>query len=122
MGWIASWFINDLYHSNKRPHTNIKHVITAVASSSAEKAQKVIDKEAPEAKPEILTSYEELVQHPGLDVIYVATPHGLHYENVKLCLENGKNVLCEKAFTINAKQAKELIALAKAKDLYLMEG
>ena len=46
----------------------------------------------------------------------------MHYENVKLCLENGKNVLCEKAFTINAAEAKFLAKIAQEKNLYLMEG
>lgn len=66
--------------------------------------------------------YFDLVRRPDVDVIYVATPHGLHDEHVRLCLENGKAVLCEKAFTINARQAQELIALAKTRGLFLMEA
>ena len=122
MGWIASWYICDLFHANKRTDKNIKHTIATVASRSVEKAQELLDKEAPGIMPKIFTSYQELICDPDIDVIYVATPHGLHYEHLKLCLEGGKNVLREKAFTINARQAKELAALAKAKNLYLMEG
>lgn len=67
-------------------------------------------------------SYEELVSDPEVELIYVATPHSHHYEHAKLCLENGKNVLLEKAFTVNAKQAEELIALAKEKNVLLAEA
>lgn len=67
-------------------------------------------------------SYQELAQDENVDIIYVATPHSHHYENVKLCLELGKNVLCEKAFTVNATQARELVRIAREKDLFLMEA
>lgn len=67
-------------------------------------------------------SYEELAADPTVDAIYIATPNALHYENCKLCLEHGKHVLCEKPFTINAEQAKELYALAEKKQLFIMEA
>ena len=67
-------------------------------------------------------SYEELAADPAVDAIYIATPNALHYENCKLCLEHGKHVLCEKPFTINAEQAKELYALAEKKQLFIMEA
>lgn len=67
-------------------------------------------------------SYEELVKDPDIDLVYIATPHSLHFEQAKLSLEHGKAVLCEKAFTMNAKQAKELTALAKEKKLLLAEA
>ena len=60
-------------------------------------------------------SYEDLVKDKKVDLIYIATPHSEHYENAKLCIENGKPVLCEKAFTANAKQAQEIIDLAREK-------
>ena len=58
----------------------------------------------------------------NVDIVYVATPHSHHYQNTMLCLEAGKHVLCEKAFTTNAVQAKKLIETAKAKSLFLMEA
>ncbi|MCF7816609.1 MAG: Gfo/Idh/MocA family oxidoreductase [Kiritimatiellales bacterium] len=66
--------------------------------------------------------YESLVADPDIDAIYIATTHNLHFENAKLCLENGKHVLCEKPFTVNAAQTEELIALAREKNLFLMEA
>ena len=67
-------------------------------------------------------SYEELAINPEVDVIYIATPHNLHYENALLCLQHNKAVLCEKPFAMNSKQAIEMINLAKEKKLFLMEA
>lgn len=67
-------------------------------------------------------SYEDFVHDKDVDVIYVATPIACHYDNVKLCLEAGKNVLCEKAFTMHEEEAKELYAIAKQRQLFLMEA
>lgn len=67
-------------------------------------------------------SYEELVKDENIDLVYVAIPHSHHYQAIKLSLENNKNVLCEKAFTANAKMAKELLKLAEDKKLLLAEA
>lgn len=67
-------------------------------------------------------SYADLVQDPDVEVIYIATPHSHHYQNAMLCLSAGKNVLCEKAFTVNAKQARKLAEKARQESLLLMEG
>ena len=67
-------------------------------------------------------SYEALVQNPEVDVIYVATPHGLHHEHVMLCLKHKKAILCEKAFALNYAQAKEMVDFAKAQNTFLMEA
>jgi predicted dehydrogenase len=67
-------------------------------------------------------SYESLAADPDIDIVYIATPHNLHYENSLLCLQAGKAVLCEKPFTINAQQAEEVIEVAKDRKLFLMEA
>lgn len=67
-------------------------------------------------------SYEALATDPDIDIIYIATPHVLHHANARLCLEHGKAVLCEKPFTINASQARDLIHLAQERRLFLMEA
>ncbi|WP_394524841.1 Gfo/Idh/MocA family protein [Lacrimispora sp. JR3] len=67
-------------------------------------------------------SYEELAKDPEIQLIYIATPHSEHCRNAKLCLENGKHVLCEKSFAANASQAEEMIALAKEKNLLITEA
>src|SRR5690242_14067195 len=67
-------------------------------------------------------SYEDLVKNKEVDVIYVATPHSHHHKHTLLCIENNKAVLCEKAFAINYKQAKEMIDAARTKKVFLMEA
>lgn len=57
-----------------------------------------------------------------MDIIYVATPHSHHFQNVMLAFEHGKNVLCEKALTVNAAQARILVETARQKKLFLMEA
>lgn len=67
-------------------------------------------------------SYEELAADKKVDLIYIATPHSEHFENARLCILNGKPVLCEKAFTANAVQAEELIRLAREKGVFIAEA
>lgn len=67
-------------------------------------------------------SYEEMLLDPQVELVYVATPHSHHYKYAKMCLEHGKHVLVEKAFTVNAAQAKELIELSHEKGLLLAEA
>jgi predicted dehydrogenase len=67
-------------------------------------------------------SYEALVNDDGVDVVYVATPHPMHFANAALALEHGKPVLVEKAFTMNGAEARDLVALARSKDLFMMEA
>ncbi len=94
-------------------------ILAAVASRTPGKASQFA------AKYQVATffgSYEELAARSDIDAIYVATTHNYHYECVKLALEQGKAVLCEKPFTVNAREAKKLIALARSRKLFLMEG
>ena len=67
-------------------------------------------------------SYEELVDDPEVGLVYVASPHSHHYQHAKLCLEHGKHVLVEKAFTVNAAQAQELIEISEERGLLLAEA
>ncbi|MCI9489106.1 Gfo/Idh/MocA family oxidoreductase [Lachnospiraceae bacterium 48-42] len=67
-------------------------------------------------------SYEELAADPEVELVYVASPHSHHYEHAKLCLEHGKHVLVEKAFTVNAAQAEDLMKLAREKQVLLTEA
>ena len=67
-------------------------------------------------------SYEEMLADPKVDLVYVATPHSHHAEHMKLCIAAGKAVLCEKSFTANAKQAREVLALAKEKGVLVTEA
>lgn len=68
------------------------------------------------------TGHEALAADPEVDVVYVATPHGQHHQVVMHLLAAGKHVLVEKAFTVTAREAAELIALAEDRRVFLMEA
>jgi len=91
----------------------------AVASRSLPKAQAFA---ARFAVPHAVGSYEDLLAVPGVDVVYIATPHSEHRAHALLCLRAGLPVLCEKAFAQNAGQAQEMIDAARQRGLFLMEA
>lgn len=99
-------------------------ILHAVSSRSAERARAFAEKHGFERAyyDDDVRGFEALVQDADVDVVYVATPHGQHYEVCKAALDAGKHVLCEKAFTVNAREAEELIGLAREKGLFLMEA
>ncbi|MGW1624223.1 Gfo/Idh/MocA family protein [Streptomyces sp. NPDC002172] len=66
--------------------------------------------------------WESLARDEDVDIVYVATPHSAHRAAAGLCLTAGRNVLCEKPFTLNAREAGELVALAKEHGRFLMEA
>lgn len=72
--------------------------------------------------PHAYGSYEALAGDPQVDIVYVATPHSRHYEDMKLLIEAGKHVLCEKSFTTDAGQAEEIFALARSRGVFVMEA
>jgi predicted dehydrogenase len=94
-------------------------VLTAVASRDPVKGPAFQQKFN---VPKLYDSYEAIATADDVDVIYIATPHGFHYENTMLCLASGKAVLCEKAFALNSKQVRNMVQLAKANKVFLMEA
>ncbi len=111
LGNIANKFAKTLNEMNE--------CLYAVASRDINKAKEFGNKYS--AK-QCYGSYEELYKDPNIDIIYVATPNNYHYINSKEALLNGKNVICEKPFTTNPEEAKELYDLAKEKNLFIMEA
>ena len=91
----------------------------AVASRSLDRAEAFAEKWGFE---KAYGSYEELAADPQAGLIYIATPNTMHFANAKLCLEHGRHVLLEKPFTMNAAEARELIALSEEKNLLLAEA
>ncbi len=67
-------------------------------------------------------SYESLVTDKEVELVYIATPHSLHYEHARLCIEHNKPVLCEKAFTANAREAEALLQLAASRKVFIAEA
>ncbi|EAS37166.3 dimeric dihydrodiol dehydrogenase [Coccidioides immitis RS] len=123
-GGIVKKFTRDLLIDPAlRSSGDISHTVSAVASSTSKaRAEQFIAELGLPAPCAAYGSYEELVKDPCVDVVYVATPHSHHFQNAMLALEHGKHVLCEKAFTVNAAQAKILVETARKKELFLMEA
>jgi len=132
-GWIAAAFTASALGSGKR--------IKAIASRDLKKAEAFVKKfgsgrygnkrdqklgrDAGDGGCYIehaYGSYEELINDKEIDIIYIATPHSDHYKWAIECLNGGKNLLVEKAFTEDYKQAKKVVELAKKKNLFVMEA
>jgi predicted dehydrogenase len=117
------WGILGTGNIAKKFAADLRFVPNATLAAVGSRSQESANKFAMEfIIPHAHDSYEALAKSDKVDVIYISTPHTLHYENTLLCLNNGKAVLCEKPFAITTKQAKEMIDLAQQKQLFLMEA
>jgi predicted dehydrogenase len=67
-------------------------------------------------------SHDAMFAEPEIDAVYIGTPHGQHFEIAMSALKSGKHVICEKSLTINADEARALVAEARDRDLFLMEA
>ncbi|KAB8259945.1 hypothetical protein BDV32DRAFT_138465 [Aspergillus pseudonomiae] len=102
---------------------NVTHNLTAVASSaSLQKAHDFLSSVNAPPDTTAYGSYESLLADPNVQIVYISTPHSHHFQNARAALLAGKHVLLEKAFTVNAAQARSLIQLAREKNLFLMEA
>jgi len=111
-GKIANKFAEDFKYSQGG-------VIHAIASRSKDKARAFAHRFHIK---KAYTSYEELVEDSEIQVVYIGTPHNLHFEHIKMCLLHKKAVLCEKPITVNRFQLNELIELAQKQNVFLMEA
>lgn len=93
--------------------------LSAVGSRDAERARKFAQEYGFSRH---YGSYEELAADPEVEIVYIASPHSLHREHTLLCLKNGKNVICEKAFAMNEAEVSEMISEARRRNLFLMEA
>ncbi len=93
--------------------------LAAVASRDMDSAKKFAEKYQ---IPKAYARYQELADDPDIDVVYIGTPHAFHLENSVMCMRKGKAVLCEKAFAINADEAREMVRVAKEENVFLMEA
>ncbi|MBO4892552.1 MAG: Gfo/Idh/MocA family oxidoreductase [Prevotella sp.] len=91
----------------------------AIASRSKEKAEAF----AKQWKmKQAYGSYAELIADKNVDLVYVATPHSHHYDVTREALLAGKPCLVEKAFMANYRQAKEIVDLSRAQNVFLAEA
>lgn len=111
-GHIAGKFSNDL---KLLPNANLY-------ATSSRDLLKAIDYKNKYGFEVAYGSYNEMVNDPKVDVVYIATPHAFHREHAILCLNHKKAVLCEKAFAINKNEVEEMIASAKENNAFLMEA
>lgn len=111
-GWIAHQFVTDLVHSSNG-------VAYAVGSRSQESADEFA-RNHDIAKA--YATYEDLVNDPEVDAVYIGTPHPFHKDNALLALRAGKAVLCEKPFAVNSSELEEVITYAREQKLFLMEA
>lgn len=111
-GRISHTFANDIQYAESAS-------LVAVAARNKESAQTFADQYGIES---VYQGYDLLCADEQVDAVYIATPHSFHYEQTKMALEAGKHVLCEKPFTVSSAQCEELMALARAKGLFLMEA
>jgi predicted dehydrogenase len=111
-GWIASKFAEDI---KLLPQADLR----AVASRSAERAKQFAEEYD---IPVAYGAWEEMAADDDIDIVYVATHHPFHHENTLACLKKGKAVLCEKPFTMNLRELKELVDTARSNKVFLMEG
>lgn len=110
-GWIA--------HEMAAALNNVNHEIYAVCDVTIEGAQKFQNEFG------VLNAYgsaDEMLNNADIDIIYIATPHNLHYEMMIQALKKGKHVFCEKAITVNDRQLEEAVAIAKEKNLVICDG
>lgn len=111
-GKIANKFASDL--------KGVEHAsLSAIASRNATKLETFSALYHPAY---VFDTYEALVECADVDAVYVATPHGMHYDHVMLCLQKRKAVLCEKAFALNLAQAREMVDFARKQKVFLMEA
>lgn len=110
-GWIA--------HEMGEALNVVNGEIYAVCSSTMERAQEYAQ------EFNVLRAYpnaDELIADDNVDIIYIATPHNLHYHFMLQALKGGKHVFCEKAITVNSRQLEECVAIAKEKNLVICDG
>jgi len=111
-GNISSQFAQGLQHVSGAQ-------IAAVASRSSGNAKAFAENFG---IPKSYGSYEDMAKDEKLDIIYIGTPHPQHVDNVILYLNAGFAVICEKPLAVNAAQTRKLIAKAREKDVFFMEG
>jgi predicted dehydrogenase len=115
-GAIARVFASDLAILDPSRES---HRITAVGSRELVRAAQFAMDFAVEQH---FGSYSQVLDSPKVDVVYVANVQSAHHKTVMEALDAGKHVLCEKPFTINAVEAREIFELARSRGLFVMEA
>lgn len=116
-GFIAHVMADTVQRMQAAGHGEVE--LYAVAAREEDRAR---DFARQYGMPRAFGSYEAMLQDPAVDFVYIATPHSHHYRHIKLCVDHGKPVLCEKAFTVNARQADDVLRRARARGVLVTEA
>ena len=116
-GYIAEIMANTIRQLNESGNHSVQ--LYAVAARDLDRARAFA---ATYGVQRAFGSYQEMLEDPALDFVYIATPHSHHYQHIKLCADHGKHVLCEKAFTVNARQAQAALDYARARGVLVTEA
>jgi predicted dehydrogenase len=117
------WGILGCGHIAKKFASDLQYVESAELIAAGSRSQQVADAfSGAFGIAHSHGSYDALVNDGEVDVIYVASPHGLHHQHTILCLQHKKAVLCEKAFALNSRQAVDMINTARKENVFLMEA
>ncbi|KAJ6023666.1 dimeric dihydrodiol dehydrogenase [Penicillium herquei] len=119
-GSISTHFVRDLTIDRSAPLA--RHVIQAIGSSSIEKGKRFASELLPGKPVTVYGTYNGCYDDPNVDIVYIGTPHAFHKQNCLDAIHAGKHVLCEKPFTLNTKEAEEVLCAAEAKGVFVMEG
>jgi len=111
-GTIASWISDFLTQMD-----NDSIVKYGVASRNEEKSRAFAEKYGWQ---KVYPGFDELIADPAVDLVYICLPNQLHYDLCMKALRGGKNVVCEKPFAVNDKQAAEMLALAEEKGVNIL--
>lgn len=114
----AGMIVNDLF--------NFIHDIDGIELEAIASTPKSIDKVKDMAEKQNIKKYypafEDVISDEEVEVVYIGTPNHLHYEMCKQALNANKHVICEKPFTSNIQELKDLVKLAGEKHLILLEA
>ena len=116
-GFIAHVMADTVQRMQAAGHGEVE--LYAVAAREEDRAR---DFARQYGMPRAFGSYEAMLQDPAVDFVYIATPHSHHYRHIRLCVDHGKPVLCEKAFTVNARQADDVLRRARARGVLVTEA
>ena len=116
-GFIAHVMADTVQRMQAAGHGEVE--LYAVAAREEDRAR---DFTRQYGMPRAFGSYEAMLQDPAVDFVYIATPHSHHYRHIRLCVDHGKPVLCEKAFTVNARQADDVLRRARARGMLVTEA
>ncbi|MDR0348213.1 MAG: Gfo/Idh/MocA family oxidoreductase [Tannerella sp.] len=116
-GVVGTNFITDWVIAGGREDNRFE--LTAVCSRTQETADRFASKHQ---IPYTFTSLEAMAASPFIDAVYIASPNALHAQQSMICMQQGKHVLCEKAFASNAAEVRRMIAAARQNQVVLMEA